>query len=314
MIGFEKPEIRKSIEEDRKYGKFEIEPLARGYGLTLGNALRRVLIGSFPGAAVTSIKIDGVLHEFSSIPGVREDVTEIILNLKQLAVKITGDETKRAIINAVGPKVVTAADIMADFEVEIFNKDLHIATLEDNVPLVMDLYISRGLGYVPAEQNKSDDTPISVIPIDSIFTPIKKVNFTVEDKRIGQYTNYDKLIMEVWTDESITPDESLSIAGKTLIDHLQLFMGVADVADGLEIMIEKKEDLKEKSLEMNIEDLDLSVRSYNCLKRAAINTVEDLICKTEDEMIKVRNLGRKSLDEIRYKLKDLGLSLRDNDE
>ncbi len=314
MIGFEKPEIRKSIEEDRKYGKFEIEPLARGYGITLGNALRRVLIGSFPGAAVTSIKIDGVLHEFSSIPGVREDVTEIILNLKQLAVKITGDETKRAIINAVGPKVVTAADIMADFEVEIFNKDLHIATLEDNVPLVMDLYISRGLGYVPAEQNKTDDTPISVIPIDSIFTPIKKVNFTVEDKRIGQYTNYDKLIMEVWTDESITPDESLSIAGKTLIDHLQLFMGVADVADGLEIMIEKKEDLKEKSLEMNIEDLDLSVRSYNCLKRAAINTVEDLICKTEDEMIKVRNLGRKSLDEIRYKLKDLGLSLKDNDE
>ncbi len=314
MIEIEKPTINKYIDEDGCYGKFVVEPLERGYGTTLGNALRRILLSSLPGAAVTSVKIDGILHEFSTIPGVKEDVTEIILNLKKLAVRLEGENTKRAIINAVGPKEVTAADIIGDSDIEIFNQDLHIATLEENATLVMEINFARGRGYVPAEQNKTESTPISVIPVDSIYTPVRKVNFTVENTRVGQVTDYDRLVLEIWTDGSITPEEGVSIGAKIMQEHLNLFIQLTDTTDAMEIMVEKEEDQKEKALEMTIEELELSVRSFNCLKRAPINTVEELTQKTEEDMMKVRNLGKKSLDEVKAKLEELGLGLKPSDE
>ena len=314
MIEIEKPTINKYIDEDGNYGKFVVEPLERGYGTTLGNALRRILLSSLPGAAVTSVKIDGVLHEFSTIPGVKEDVTEIILNLKKLAIRLNGDNTKRVIINAVGPKEVTAADIIGDSDIEIFNPDLHIATLEENATLVMEVNLARGRGYVPAEMNKTESTPISVIPVDSIYTPVRKVNFTVENTRVGQVTDYDRLVLEIWTDGSITPEEGVSIGAKIMQEHLNLFIQLTDTTGTMEIMVEKEEDQKEKALEMTIEELELSVRSFNCLKRAAINTVEELTQKSEEDMMKVRNLVKKSLDEVKAKLEELGLGLRPSDE
>ena len=314
MIEIEKPTINKYIDEDGNYGKFVVEPLERGYGTTLGNALRRILLSSLPGAAVTSVKIDGVLHEFSTIPGVKEDVTEIILNLKKLAIRLNGESAKRVIINAVGPKEVTAADIIGDSDIEIFNPDLHIATLEESATLVMEVNLARGRGYVPAEMNKTENTPISVIPVDSIYTPVRKVNFTVENTRVGQVTDYDRLVLEIWTDGSITPEEGVSIGAKIMQEHLNLFIQLTDITGAMEIMIEKEEDQKEKALEMTIEELELSVRSFNCLKRAAINTVEELTQKSEDDMMKVRNLGKKSLDEVKAKLEELGLGLKPSDE
>lgn len=315
MIEIEKPTIECIFsEEDSNYGKFVVEPLERGYGTTLGNSLRRILLSSLPGVAVTSVKIDGILHEFSTIPGVKEDVTEIILNLKRLAVKLNGENTKRVLINAIGPKEVTAADILGDSDVEIFNPDLHIATLEENATLIMEINLARGRGYVPAEMNKDENTPISVIPTDSIYTPVKKVNFTVENTRVGQVTDYDKLILEIWTDGSITPSEGVSIGAKIMQEHLSLFVELTDSTENMEIMVEKEENQKEKALEITIEELELSVRSFNCLKRAAINTVEELTHRSEEDMMKVRNLGKKSLDEVKHKLEELGLSLRQSDE
>ena len=314
MIEIEKPTITKFVDEDGCYGRFVVEPLERGYGTTLGNCMRRILLSSLPGAAVTSVKIDGILHEFSTIPGVKEDVTEIILNLKKLAVRLNGESTKRVIINAVGPKEVTAADIIGDSEMEIFNPDLHIATLEENATLVMELNLARGRGYVPADQNKTDSTPISVIPVDSIFTPVRKVNYTVENTRVGQVTDFDRLILEIWTDGSITPEEGVSIGAKIMHEHLNLFIQLDDSADMLEIMVEKEEDQKEKALEMTIEELELSVRSFNCLKRAAINTVEELTERTEDDMMKVRNLGNMSLDDVKANLEEFGLGMKPSDD
>ena len=304
MIEIEKPTIECIYSnEDPNYGKFVVEPLERGYGTTLGNSLRRILLSSLPGVAVTSVKIDGILHEFSTIPGVKEDVTEIILNLKKLAVKLNGENTKRVLINAIGPKEVTAADILGDSDVEIFNPELHI-----------EINLARGRGYVPAEMNKDENTPISVIPTDSIFTPVRKVNFTVENTRVGQVTDYDRLVLEIWTDGSVTPSEGVSIGSKIMQEHLSLFVELTDSAEGMEIMVEKEENQKEKALEMTIEELELSVRSFNCLKRAAINTVEELTHRSEEDMMKVRNLGKKSLDEVKHKLEELGLSLKQSDE
>ena len=315
MIEIEKPTIECVFSnEDPNYGKFVVEPLERGYGTTLGNSLRRILLSSLPGVAVTSVKIDGILHEFSTIPGVKEDVTEIILNLKKLAVKLNGESTKKVLINAIGPKEVTAADIIGDSELEICNPDLHIATLEEGATLVMEINLARGRGYVPADQNKNENTPIAVIPTDSIFTPVRKVNFTVENTRVGQVNDYDKLILEFWTDGSISPSEGVSIGAKIMQEHLNLFIELTDSTDALEIMVEKEEDQKEKALEMTIEELELSVRSFNCLKRAAINTVEELTHRSEEDMMKVRNLGKKSLDEVKHKLEELGLGLRQSDE
>lgn len=314
MIEIIKPTITKEVDASKQYGKFVIEPLERGYGTTLGNCMRRVLLSSLPGAAITSVKIDGILHEFSTIPGVKEDVTEIILNLKRLAVKIDGDEDTRAIINAVGPKEVTAADIIVDSQTEIFNPDLHIATLAENATLVMEMNIATGKGYVPAEQNKTEETPIAVIPVDSIFTPVKKVNFSVENTRVGQVTDFDRLVVEIWTDGSITPEEGVSIGAKIIHEHLDLFIGLGSEVGDMKFMIEKDEDRKEKALVMAIEELELSVRSFNCLKRASINTVEELTQKTEEDMMKVRNLGMKSLVEVKNKLAELGLSLKPSDE
>lgn len=314
MIEIEKPTITKFVDEDGTYGKFVVEPLERGYGTTLGNCMRRILLSSLPGAAVTSVKIDGILHEFSTIPGVKEDVTEIILNLKKLAVRLNGENTKRVIINAVGPKEVTAADIIGDSEMEIFNPELHIATLEENATLVMAINLARGRGYVPADQNKTESTPISVIPVDSIYTPVRKVNYTVENTRVGQVTDFDRLNLEIWTDGSITPEEGVSIGAKIMQEHLNLFIQLDDSTDGMEIMVEKEEDQKEKALEMTIEELELSVRSFNCLKRAAINTVEELTERSEEDMMKVRNLGKKSLDEVKAKLEELGLGLKPSDD
>ena len=315
MIEIEKPTIECIYSDtDKNYGKFIVEPLERGYGTTLGNSLRRILLSSLPGAAVTSIKIDGILHEFSTVPGVKEDVTAIILNLKKLSVRLNGDMPKRAIINAVGPKEVTAADIISDGDVEIFNPELHIATLDENATLVMEINLANGRGYTPADQNKTESTPIAVIPVDSIYTPARKVNFTVQNTRVGQITDYDRLILEIWTDGSISPEESVSIGAKIMQEHLKLFIDLTDSMDSVEIMVEKEEDQKEKALEMTIEELELSVRSFNCLKRANINTVEELTHKSEDDMMKVRNLGKKSLDEVKHKLEELGLSLRPNED
>lgn len=314
MIEIEKPTIKCEYSDDQNYGRFIVEPLERGYGITLGNSLRRILLSSLPGAAVTSIRIDGILHEFSTVPGVKEDVTEIILNLKRLAVRINGDGTKKALVNVVGPKEVTAADIMVDSDVEIFNSDLHIATIEENANLVMEINLARGRGYVLADQKSTESMPIAVIPVDSIFTPVKKVNFTVENTRVGQVTDYDKLILEIWTDGSIRPEEGVSIGAKIMQEHLNLFIKLTDSIDMVEIMVEKEEDQKEKVLEMTIEELELSVRSFNCLKRAGINTVEELTHKSEEDMMKVRNLGKKSLDEVKYKLEELGLGLRPSED
>lgn len=315
MIEIEKPSIEYIYsDEDPCYGKFVVEPLERGYGDTIGNCLRRVLLSSLPGAAVTSVRIDGILHEFSTIPGVKEDVTEIILNLKNLSISLHGVDRKRAIINASGPKDVTAGDIIADSDLTIANPDLHIATLEENATLVMELNISTGRGYVPAEQNKDETTPIAVIPVDSIYTPVRKVNYIVENTRVGQVTDYEKLTLEIWTDGSIAPDEGASVGARIVQEHLKLFVDLTDSMDSVEIMVEKEDDKKEKVLEMSVEELELSVRSFNCLKRANINTVEELIGKTEEEMMKVRNLGKKSLDEVKNKLEELGLSLKPVDE
>lgn len=315
MIEIEKPTIEcVELSEDNTYGKFVVEPLERGYGTTLGNSLRRILLSSLPGSAVTSIKINGVLHEFSTIPSVKEDVSEIILNLKSLAVRLYSDGPKTAMINAEGPGPITAGDIIADTDVEILNPDLHIATLEEGAKLVMEINISRGRGYVPAEQNKTEDIPIGVIPIDSIYSPVRKVNYVVENTRVGQVTDFDKLTLEIWTDGSIKPDEGASLGAKIMHEHLNLFIELTENFDQVEIMVEKEEDQKEKVLEMTIEELELSVRSFNCLKRAGINTVEELTHKSEEDMMKVRNLGKKSLDEVKNKLAELGLGLKPSDE
>ncbi|WP_010307902.1 DNA-directed RNA polymerase subunit alpha [Kurthia senegalensis] len=314
MIEIEKPKIETvEISDDLKYGKFVVEPLERGYGTTLGNSLRRILLSSLPGAAITSIQIDGVLHEFSTIEGVVEDVASIILNLKKLALKIYSDEEKVIEIDFKGSGTITAADITHDSDVEILNPDLYIATVANNGHLRMRMYAQRGRGYTPADQNKREDLPIGVIPIDSIYTPVSRVNFTVENTRVGQSTDFDKLSLDVWTDGSIGPKEAISLGAKILTEHLNIFVGLTDEAQTAEIMVEKEEDQKEKVLEMTIEELDLSVRSYNCLKRAGINTVLELAHKSEDDMMKVRNLGRKSLEEVKAKLEELGLGLREED-
>ncbi len=315
MIEIEKPKIEcvKST-DDNSFGKFVIEPLERGYGITLGNSLRRILLSSLPGVAVTSIKIDGVLHEFSIVPGVIEDVTEIILNVKNLSMKLFSDGPKIVYIDADGEGPVTAGDIKADSDVEILNPDLHICTLNGENRFYMELVLNKNRGYIPAEKNKQTGQPIGIIPVDSIYTPVRKVNYTVENTRVGQVTDYDKLTLEVWTNGSIKPDEAISLGARILSEHLNLFIDLSDHAKHTEIMVEKEETKKEKVLEMTIEELDLSVRSYNCLKRAGINTVEDLTNKTEEDMMKVRNLGRKSLEEVLQKLQALGLLLAPSED
>ena len=313
MLDFEKPKLE-CVEMSENYGKFVVEPLERGFGMTLGNSMRRVLLSSLPGVAATSIRIDGVLHEFSTIEGVKEDVTEIVLNLKGLICKLHSQGPKKVIIDAAGECEVTAGDILPDSDVEIINPELHLATLDENGKLHMEIMLDHGRGYVVADRNKRPDMPIGEIAVDSIYTPITKVNFTVDNTRVGQITDYDKLTLEIWTNGSIKPDEAASYAAKILTEHLMLFINLTDRIQGVEIMVEKEESKKEKILEMNIEDLDLSVRSYNCLKRAGINTVEELVQRDEDEMMKVRNLGRKSLEEVQQKLAQLGLTLRSNEE
>lgn len=315
MIEMEKPKVEiVEMSKDFTYGKFVVEPLERGYGTTLGNSLRRIMLSSLPGTAVTSVKIDGVLHEFSTIPGVKEDVTEIILNLKDLSLRLHSNEPKTIRIEAEGEGIVTAGDIIADADVEILNPEMHIATLDTDAKLRMEINISSGRGYVPAENNKHEGMPIGIIPVDSIYTPVKKVSYSVENTRVGQVTDYDKLIIEVFTDGSIKPDEAISLAAKIMNEHLNLFITLTEHVNDVEIMVQKEEDKKEKVLEMTIEELDLSVRSYNCLKRAGINTVEELTMKSEEDMMKVRNLGKKSLEEVQKKLAELGLSLRPSDE
>lgn len=314
MIEIEKPRIDAvEISADYRYGKFVVEPLERGYGTTLGNSLRRILLSSLPGAAITTIQIDGVLHEFSTMPGVVEDTTEIILNLKQLALKIHSDEEKTLEIDVEGAGLVRGSDVRGDSDVEILNPNLHIATLAEGASLRIRMTANRGRGYVSADKNKREDLPIGVIPIDSIYTPVERVNYQVENTRVGQVTNYDKLTLEVWSDGSLMPDEAVSLGAKILNEHLMLFVGLTDEAKDAEIMIEKEEDKKEKVMEMTIEELDLSVRSYNCLKRAGINSVQELTQRSEEDMMKVRNLGRKSLEEVQEKLAELGLSLRSDD-
>ncbi|MGI6609652.1 MAG: DNA-directed RNA polymerase subunit alpha [Limnochordia bacterium] len=313
MLEIEKPRIE-TAELDGDYGKFVVEPLERGYGITLGNSLRRILLSSLPGAAVTAIKIDGVLHEFSTIPGVVEDTTDIVLNLKNLLVKVHSDEPVTARIVASQECEVRAGDIEIPSQVEILNPDLHIATLDRGGRLELEMTLERGRGYVAAERNKSANHSIGVIPIDSIFSPVTRVNYTVEDTRVGQRTDFDRLILEVWTDGSIAPNEAVSLSAKILIEHLRLFMNLTENASDLEIMVEKEEEQKDRLMEMTIEELDLSVRSYNCLKRAGINTVEELTRRTEEDMMKVRNLGKKSLQEVKEKLAALSLSLRESDD
>ena len=313
MLDFEKPKLE-CVEMSENYGRFVVEPLERGFGMTLGNSMRRVLLNSLPGVAATSIRIDGVLHEFSTIEGVKEDVTEIVLNLKGLICKLHSQGPKKVIIDAAGECEVTAGDILPDSDVEIINPELHLATLDENGKLHMEIMLDHGRGYVVADRNKRPDMPIGEIAVDSIYTPITKVNFTVDNTRVGQITDYDKLTLEIWTNGSIKPDEAASYAAKILTEHLMLFINLTDRIQGVEIMVEKEESKKEKILEMNIEDLDLSVRSYNCLKRAGINTVEELVQRDEDEMMKVRNLGRKSLEEVQQKLAQLGLTLRSNED
>ena len=317
MIEIEKPKIETNVlSGDGTYGKFIVEPLERGFGTTLGNSLRRVLLSSLPGVAVTSIKIDGVLHEFSTIPGVKEDVTEIILNIKGLTAKLHCDGPKTVEICAEGPCDVTADSIKCDSEVEILNPDMHIATLGDGAKLYMELTIEKGRGYVSAERNKQNMNAsiIGVLPVDSIYTPVYKVNYNVEPTRVGQSIDFDKLTLEVWTNGVIGAQEAVSLAAKVLTEHLNLFVDLSDKGSSTEIMVEKDDKGKEKILEMTIEELDLSVRSFNCLKRAGINTVEDLISRSEEDMMKVRNLGRKSLEEVVWKMASLGFNLRKDDE
>ena len=319
MFDFQKPKIEiASISEDNKYGRFIVEPLERGYGTTLGNSLRRIMLSSLPGAAVSHVKIEGVLHEFSSIPGVKEDVTEIIMNIKNLAIRNNSDtnEPKTAYIEFEGEGVVKASDIQADSDIEIVNPDLVIATLNGGTDckLFMELTITKGRGYVSSDKNKNDDMPVGVIAIDSIYTPVERVNMAVENTRVGQITDYDKLTLDVFTNGKLAPDEAVSLAAKVLSEHLSLFIDLSENARTAEIMVEQETDEKEKVLEMSIDELELSVRSYNCLKRAGINTVEELCNKTSDDMMKVRNLGRKSLEEVFAKLKELGLSLSPNED
>ena len=319
MFDFEKPRIEiAEISEDKRFGRFVVEPLERGYGTTLGNSLRRIMLSSLPGSAVSQIKIDGVVHEFSVIPGVKEDVTEIVLNIKNLAIKNNSDtnEPKIAYIEQEGEVVVTAGDIQADPDIEILNPDQVIATLcgGPESRLYMELTITNGRGYVSADRNKKDELPIGVIPIDSVYTPVERVNLSVENTRVGQITDYDKLTLDVYTDGTLAPDEALSLAAKVLSVHLDSFIDLSEHAKTAEIMVEKEDNEKEKVLEMSIDELELSVRSYNCLKRAGINTVEELTNKTAEDMMKVRNLGRKSLEEVLSKLKELGLSLRQSDD
>ena len=316
---FDRPNIEVAeISGDKRYGSFVVEPLERGYGITLGNSLRRIMLASLPGAAVSQVKIDGVLHEFSSIPGVKEDVTEIIMNLKSLAIKNNSetDEVKKAIIDFEGEGVVRASDIQVDQDIEIMNPDQVIATLNGgkDSKLYMEIMINKGRGYISADKNKSDDLPIGVIAVDSIFTPVERVNVTVENTRVGQITDYDKLTLDVYTNATLAPDEAVSLAAKVLSEHLKLFIDLSKNAIDAQIINEKEDDEKEKVLEMSIDELELSVRSYNCLKRAGINTVEELTNKTSEDMMKVRNLGRKSLDEVSAKLKELGLQLNPMDE
>ena len=313
MIEFEKPRISK-IDEERDYGKFIVEPLERGYGTTLGNSLRRILLSSLPGAAITSIQIDTVQHEFSTIVGVREDVSQIILNIKGLALKLYGSEEKTLEIDITGPAVVTAGDIIVDSDVEILNKDMYICTVSEGATFRARLKVKAGRGYVQADENKTEDMPIGVLPVDSIYTPIRRVNYQVENTRVGRRDDFDKLTMEIWTDGSIEPLDAMSLAAKILTEHLDIFVNLTDEARHAEIMVEKEETQKEKMLEMTIEELDLSVRSYNCLKRANINTVADLARKSEEDMMKVRNLGRKSLEEVKKKLIELGLALTEIEE
>lgn len=316
MIGIEKPRIETAdVLSDGTYGKFVVEPLERGYGTTLGNSLRRVLLSSLPGYAITSVKIDGILHEFSTIPGVKEDVTEIVLNLKSVILKIHGDGPKTMRVDVKGEGEITAGSFKTDSDVEILNPDLHIASLDSDAHVVMELTCNNGRGYDSAERNKQNlDPPIGVIAIDSIYSPVLKVNYTVENTRVGQITDYDKLTLEVWTNGTTSVKEAVSLGAKILNEHLSLFRDLSDEAFETEIMVEKSKNGKEKALEMTIEELDLSVRSFNCLKRAGINTVEDLIGKSEDDMMKVRNLGRKSLDEVVAKLASLGYDLRREDD
>ena len=314
MIEIEKARIDcVELSQDGSYGKFVIEPLERGFGNTLGNALRRVLLSSLPGVAVTSIKIEGIQHEFSTIPGVVEDVSEIILNLKTLSAKLYSDQPKSVMIDVKGPAEVCAKDIAADDELEFVDPDLHICTLNEDAHLQMTLTIDKGRGYVSADKNKYPNMPIGVIPIDSIFTPIKKVNYTVTDTRVGQITDYDKLTLEVWTDGSVQPDEAISLAAKILTEHLTLFVSLTDQVTTISFT-DQEDNNKDKVLEMTIEELDLSVRAYNCLKRAGINTVAELVQRNQEDMMKVRNLGRKSLEEVEQKLEALNLSLRPSDE
>ncbi len=311
ILEIEKPKIDCiEMSADNKHGVFVMEPLERGFGMTIGNSLRRVLLSCLPGGAVSSIKIDSVLHEFSTIEGVEEDVVNIVLNIKGLVVIMHTDSPKTLRIEAKGPKVVTAGDIITDSEVEIVNPEMYIATLNDDGQLNMEITVERGRGYVMADKNKTHNMPIGVIPVDSFFTPVRKVNFNVENTRVGQITDYDKLTLDVYTNGSIKPDEAVSLSAKILSEHLAQFINLTDHAQSVEIMVEKEEDKKEKVLDTTIEELDLSVRSYNCLKRANINTVQELIQRNEDEMMKVRNLGRKSLEEVQQKLEALGLSLR----
>ncbi|MBP8855474.1 MAG: DNA-directed RNA polymerase subunit alpha [Oscillospiraceae bacterium] len=317
MMEIERPKIdTASLSADGRYGKFVVEPLERGFGTTLGNSLRHVLLSSLPGVAVTNIKIDGVVHEFSTIPGVKEDVTEIVLNIKGITAKLYSDTPKTVRIEASGEGEVTAGSIGQDAEIEILNPDWHIASLAENAKLIMELTFDKGRGYVPADRNKQSagDAAIGTLPVDSIYTPVLKVNYTVENTRVGQITDYDKLTLEVWTDGTLSAKEGVSLAARIMTEHLNLFVNLSQEAMDAEIMVEKDDKGKEKALEMTIEELDLSVRSFNCLKRAGINTVEDLINKSEDEMMKVRNLGRKSLEEVIAKLESLGFNLTNEDE
>lgn len=315
MIEFEKPNIEcLEIDETNNYAKFVCEPLERGYGVTIGNSLRRILLSSLPGCAITSVKIEGVLHEFSTIPNVVEDVPEVIVNLKNVRLKFEGNEEKVLRINFKGEGEVTAADIQTDGTVEILNPDLHIATVSEGGSLVMEMTADRGRGYNSSEKNKKANQDISVLPIDSIYTPVKKVNYQVENTRVGQTVDYDKLVIEVWTDGSLKAHEALSLAAKVMTGHLELFIDLSETTKNTQVMVEKEESKKEKVLEMSIEELELSVRSYNCLKRANISTVEDLISKSETEMMKVRNLGKKSFDEVTAKLHSLGLDFAQEDE
>ena len=315
MFGIEKPKIQ-CVEsaEDNSYGRFVVEPLERGYGMTLGNALRRVLLSSLPGAAVTAVKIDGILHEFSTATGVVEDITDLILNIKGLSVKMNCDEPRTIYVDVKGEKTVYAADIITDPDVEILNPDHYLATLDNDGALRMEISVAKGRGYVSADKNKREDQPIGIIPIDSLFSPVVKVNFTVEDTRVGQQTDYDKLTIDVWTDKTIAPDEAISSSAHILSDYLDLFISLTETVSPEVALIDKADDKKDKLLEMTIEELDLSVRSYNCLKRAGIHTAQELANRTEEEMMKVRNLGRKSLEEVVQKLAELGLSLRSSDE